>query len=118
MSSLNSSRMDDVVALGQVIRRHVEDAELETAGQLAAERYRQLRVLFDDPALAVGDESMAQWLQDILREDQSLMQALADLRGRMERQRGDSAATRSAPCARHMPTPPWPQIGTASPGTE
>ncbi len=84
------SRMDDVVMLGRVIRQHVEDADLETAGQLAAERHRQLRALFDDPDVESGDESMAQWLRDILREDQSLMEALAELRGRMELQLGDS----------------------------
>lgn len=90
MTPSASSRMDDVVTLGRVIRQHVEEADLETAGQLAAERHRQLRDLFDNPDLEAGDESMAQWLQDILREDQSLMSALAELRGRMELELGDS----------------------------
>lgn len=90
MTPLTSSRMDEVVLLGRVIRQHVEDADLETAGQLAAERHRQLRALFDDPELDAGDESMARWLQDILREDQSLMSALAELRGRMELELGET----------------------------
>lgn len=76
--------------LGRVIRQHVEEADLETAGQLAAERHRQLRDLFADPDVGATDESMAQWLRDILREDRSLMAALAELRGRMELQLGDS----------------------------
>lgn len=90
MNPSASSRMDDVVMLGRVIRQHVEDADLETAGQLAAERHRQLRDLFNDPQVEGGDEFMAQWLRDILHEDRSLMTALADLRGRMELQLGDS----------------------------
>ena len=90
MTPLTSSRMDEVVLLGRVIRQHVEDADLETAGQVAAERHRQLRTLFDDPELDAADESMAQWLQDILREDQGLMGALAELRGRMELELGET----------------------------
>lgn len=90
MTTSTRSRMDDIVTLGRVIRQHVEDADLETAGQLAAERHRELRDLFDDPAVAAGDDTLAEWLRDILREDQHLMQALAELRTRMELQLGDS----------------------------
>lgn len=82
--------MNEVVVLGRLIREHVENADIETAGQLAAERHRQLRDLFADPALDTGEESMAQWLQNILREDQSLMQSLSELRGRMEVELGTS----------------------------
>ncbi|MFN2329079.1 MAG: hypothetical protein ABR612_09195 [Chromatocurvus sp.] len=134
--------MDDVVTLGRVIRQHVEDADLETAGQLAAERHRQLLALFDhanvqdnleanfegnfegnleasdednvegseesnvetsgETSIETSDaanvkasdqtnnEAMAQWLREILEEDQSLMAALAELRSRMELQLGDS----------------------------
>lgn len=88
--SSTRSRMHDVVTLGRVIREHVENADLDTAGQLAAERHRQLRDLLDDRALISGDESMAQWLQDILREDQRLLESLAELRGRMEMELGSS----------------------------
>ncbi|MEQ9394062.1 hypothetical protein [Haliea sp.] len=90
MNVTADSRMGEVVALGRVIRQHVEEADLETAGQLAAERHRQLRSLFDDPALERGDESLAYWLQEIIREDQGLVQALAELRRRMELQLGAS----------------------------
>lgn len=88
MNPAADSRMGEVVALGRVIRQHVEDADLEAAGQLAAERHRQLRDLFADPSLDTGDESLAYWLQEILREDQGLVQALAELRQRMELQLG------------------------------
>ncbi|GEM_PF-1380034 len=88
--SVASRRMHEVVALGRSIRQHVEKADIETAGRLAAERHRQLRDLFSNPDIEAGDESLAQWLRDILHEDQSLMQALAELRGRMELELGDS----------------------------
>ena len=138
MTPATRSRMDDVVTLGRVIRQHVEDADLETAGQLAAERHRQLLALFDhanvqdnleanfegnleasdednvegseesnvetsgETSIETSDaanvkasdqtsnEAMAQWLREILEEDQSLMAALAELRSRMELQLGDS----------------------------
>lgn len=88
MNLAANNRMGEVVALGRVIRQHVEDADLEAAGQLAAERHRQLKTLFADPALDAGEESLANWMQEILREDQGLVQALAELRQRMELQLG------------------------------
>ncbi|TCO76608.1 hypothetical protein [Chromatocurvus halotolerans] len=88
--SVTSRRMDEVVALGRSIRQYVEEADIETAGQLAAERHQQLRDLFDDPGVEADEDSLAQWMRDILREDQSLMQALAELRSRMELELGDS----------------------------
>lgn len=83
-------RMDEIVELGLSIRRHVEAADLETAGRLASERLQRLQALFDTPAVSDDAEQLAGWLRDILREDENLLGALAALRGRMERELGDS----------------------------
>ncbi|PLW83980.1 hypothetical protein CWI75_01100 [Kineobactrum sediminis] len=91
-----TAQMSGVVALGVSIRQHIEQADLEGAGELAAERHRCLVALFDVPDTA--DESLSSWLQEILREDQSLLQALAELRGKMELELG--ATRRSARGAR------------------
>lgn len=80
--------MEEVTVLGRMILQRVEDADLETAGQLAAERHRQLQELFADPGEEVATDSLAQWLRDILQEEHSLMAALSELRGRMEQELG------------------------------
>ena len=82
--------MDEIVLLGRMILEQVEEADLEAAARLAAERHRQLRDLLDDPEQAIDGEALAPWLQGILREDRALMAALSELRGSMERELGAS----------------------------
>jgi hypothetical protein len=79
-------RLERIVALGRAIRARIDQAELDEAGQLAAERHRRLVALFADPGLDREDEGLAYWLQEIVREDRVLLQSLAELRERMEQE--------------------------------
>ena len=90
-------RLDRVVELGRAIKAEIEHADLEAAGELASRRLEQLQLLFSDDDPDREDEMLAYWLQEILREDRSLMKALGNLRERMELELGRARnSTRSA----------------------
>jgi len=83
-------RLKQVVELGRAIKREIEQADLEAASELATRRLEHLRLLFSepDPGFDPDDEMVAYWLQEILQEDRSLMQALDQLRDRMKLELG------------------------------
>ncbi|MDT8439982.1 MAG: hypothetical protein RQ729_13345, partial [Wenzhouxiangellaceae bacterium] len=85
---LADRRMQRVVALGSAIRRAVEEAELEQAGQLAAERRQELVALFGHHQPDPDDDTVAYWMQEIVRDDQVLLDALDQLREQLELELG------------------------------
>ena len=90
MSDAAGNRREACERLGREIREHVEAADLEGAGRLAAERHRVLREVLDDPQRQLADESLARWLRDMLRGDQALLALLGELRGRLEDEFGSA----------------------------
>ena len=88
--SPGGTHLNGVLALGVSIRQRIEQADLEGAGELAAERHQQLVALFSEDIPDVADESLSYWLQEILREDRGLLQALAELRGKLELELGSA----------------------------
>lgn len=83
-------RLKHVVELGRAIKLEIEHADLEAASDLATQRLEHLRLLFSEPGSGLDpeDEMVAYWLQEILQEDRSLMQALDQLRDRMKLELG------------------------------
>lgn len=81
-------RFDKVLELGRAIQACVRRADLEGAGDVAAQRQACLHSLFADPDLDRGDEMVVYWLQQVLREDRELMDGLEALRQRMQTELG------------------------------
>jgi hypothetical protein len=76
--------MDSIHRLGLAIREQVREAELERAGQLAAQRHRQLVAMFTELPEADGSEALVDQLRRTIEDDRHLMQELAELRTRLE----------------------------------
>ncbi len=77
-------------ALGREMRECVEKADLEGAGQLAAERHQRVVALFDDGPEPAADETVAAELTELLAADKELLGVLAALRDELERQLGQA----------------------------
>lgn len=82
--------MEEVVSLGREIRDRVARADLDGAGEIAAERQRRLHALFASREPERCDTDLASWLKMILREDAELLESLDDLRHRLELELGSA----------------------------
>lgn len=89
-------QMNEIRQLGREIREQVQLADLETAGNLAAERHRQVVALFSD--LEGDGDMLASSIQELLDEDRQLIDLLTALRRRLEAELG--SARRGARSAR------------------
>ena len=84
--------LDHIRALGQEMRECVQNADLEAAGELAAERHRRVVALFDHGPEPVADEQVAEQLRDLLDADKELLGVLAALRDQLAHELGEARA--------------------------
>jgi len=96
MNGREHSRLENIRELNLAIREQVQQADLAAAGELAAKRHQQLLALFANFPQQAEDESLVDELYETLNNDRQLMQDLAALRGRLERELGTARnSTRS-----------------------
>lgn len=82
--------LDHIRALGREMRACVQNAELETAGELAAQRHARLVALFEHGPEGAADEQVAEQLRELLSADKELLGALAALRVELEKELGQA----------------------------
>lgn len=80
--------LEDIRELNLAIREQVQQADLATASELAARRHRHLVALFANFPRQAEDGSLVDELYETLGNDRELMQDLAALRDRLERELG------------------------------
>ena len=90
--ALASSQADlaPIRDLGREMRECVQNADLEAAGELAAERHARVVALFDNGPDVAADEHVAEQLRELLDADKELLGALSALRDQLERELGQA----------------------------
>lgn len=87
-----SPRMRQIREMTVAIREHVRLADLTSASELAARRHRHFVALFAELPDDVED-GVVEELQHTLSEDRELMEELASLKARLERELGSARSS-------------------------
>ena len=82
--------LEPIRELGREMRECVQKADLETAGELAAERHKRVVALFENGPEPAADETVAAELNQLLAEDKELLSVLAALRDELSRLLGQA----------------------------